>query len=256
LHTNTSIRNTPVSINVTARSKVSISSTTFNGNPVLADFTSETWVEIGEINSLGTWGAKGKEITASVLTDGYMRRLKGTIDSGTVELVVLRDPTDKGQNAAHVAAQSFDTYLFKAELHDAIIADQPNSVFYFRASVMSAENKFGDADNIIETTFSLGITGQITEVPASVAIVFSPVAGALPGATTATPYTETVAATGGLGTVTYSVSVGTLPTGLTLNAATGVISGTHTGTGSFNFSIEADFSGFGTAVAAYTLAVA
>jgi hypothetical protein len=244
-----------VSINVTAKSKVSISSTAFNANPVLEDFTSETWTEIGEINSLGTWGAKGKEITASVLTDGYMRRLKGTIDSGTVELVVLRDPTDVGQNAAHVAAQSFDTYLFKVELNDAIIAEQPNSIFYFRASVMSAENKFGDADNIIETTFSLGITGQITEVPATVAITFSPVAGALPGATSASPYTETVAATGGLGTVTYAVSVGTLPASLTLNAATGVISGTTSATGSHSFTISAEFSGFGEAVAAYTLVV-
>jgi hypothetical protein len=244
-----------MSINVTAKSKVSISATTFNGNPVLDDYTSETWTEIGEINSLGTWGAKGKEITASVLTDGYMRRLKGTIDSGTVELVVLRDPTDMGQNAAHVAAQSFDTYLFKVELNDAIIAEQPNSIFYFRASVMSAENKFGDADNIIETTFSLGITGQITEVPATVAITFAPVAGALPGATSGTAYTETVAATGGLGTVTYAVTVGTLPASLALNAATGVISGTTSATGSHSFSVTASFSGFGEAVAAYTLLV-
>jgi hypothetical protein len=244
-----------MSINVTAKSKVSISSVAFNGNPVLADYTSETWVEIGEINSLGTWGAKGKEITASVLTDGYMRRLKGTIDSGTVELVVLRDPTDVGQNAAHVAAQSFDTYLFKVELNDAIIAEQPNSIFYFRASVMSAENKFGDADNIIETTFSLGITGQITEVPATVAITFAPAAGALTGATASTAYTDTIAATGGLGVVSYAVTVGTLPAGLTLNAATGVISGTTTATGAHSFSITAEFSGFGEGEAAYTLLV-
>src|SRR6185437_6539022 len=227
-----------MSINVTAKSTVYISSTAFNADPQLSDFTSATWVEIGEVNNLGTWGAKGKEITASVLTDGYMRRLKGTIDSGTVELVVLRDPTDVGQNAANVAAQSWDTYLFQVELNDAIIADQPNSIFYFRASVMSAENKFGDADNIIETTFSLGITGQITEVPASVTITFDPVAGALTAGTSGSPYSETVTATGGLGTVTYAVKDGdSLPSGLSLNSATGAITGTHTGTGDFNFHI-------------------
>lgn len=246
-----------MSINVTAKSKVYISSTAFNADPVLDDFTSATWTEIGEVNSLGTWGAKGKEITASVLTDGYMRRLKGTIDSGTVELVVLRDPTDAGQNAGHVAAQGWDTYLFKVELNDAIIAEQPNSIFYFRASVMSAENKFGDADNIIETTFSLGITGQITEVPASVAITFDPVAGALTGGTSGSAYTTTIAATGGLGTVSYAVQDGdSLPTGLSLNSATGAITGTHTGTGDFNFHIVATFDGFGEAAAAYSITFA
>lgn len=245
-----------MSINVTAKSKVSISSTAFNADPQLSDFTSATWTEIGEINSLGTWGAKGKEITASVLTDGYMRRLKGTIDSGTVELVALRDPTDVGQNAANVAAQSWDTYLFKVELNDAIIEDQPNSIFYFRASVMSAENKFGDADNIIETTFSLGITGQITEVPASVTITFAPAAGALTAGVVSTPYAgETIAATGGLGTVTYAVTTGTLPTGLSLNAATGAISGTPSADTSASFTITASFSGFGEATAVYSIAV-
>jgi hypothetical protein len=66
---------------------------------------------------------------------------------------------------------------------------------------------------------------------------------------------ETIAATGGLGTVTYAVTVGTLPTGLTLNAATGAISGTPSAAGTSDFSIEATFSGFGTSVAAYSLVV-
>jgi Putative Ig domain len=246
-----------MSINVTAKSQVFISSAAFNATPELSDFTSQTWVQIGEIDNLGTWGAKGKEVTAVVLSDGYTRRLKGSIDSGTVELVTLRDPTDVGQNAAIAAATGWDTWLFKVELNDAIIDGQPNSIYYFRASVMSAENKFGTADNIIETTFNLGITGQITEVPASVAITFNPVAGALTGGTHEVAYTETIAATGGLGTVSYALDAASapLPTGLTLNAATGVISGTPTTAGSYSFTIDATFSGFGEASAAYTLVI-
>ena len=64
-----------------------------------------------------------------------------------------------------------------------------------------------------------------------------------------------LSATGGLGTVTYSVSVGTLPASLTLNAAMGVISGTTSATGSHSFTITASFSGFGEDEAAYTLLV-
>ncbi len=43
---------------------------------------------------------------------------------------------------------------------------------------------------------------------------------------TQTGYSQTLAVTGGTAPLTWSVSVGTLPTGLTLNASTGVISGT------------------------------
>jgi hypothetical protein len=244
-----------MSINVTAKSKVYISDSAFNANPILTDYTGQTWVEIGEITSLGSFGAKGKEVVASVLDDAYIRRLKGSIDSGTVELVVLRDPFDVGQIAARAASQAYDTFLFKVELNDAITNTGTNSIFYFRASVMGSESRYGTADDLIETTFALGITGQILEVPAAVTIVFSPVAGALPGATSGTPYTETISATGGLGTVTYAVTTGSLPAGLTLNSASGVISGTTTATGSHSFSITATFGGAGADDAAYTLLV-
>ncbi len=52
-------------------------------------------------------------------------------------------------------------------------------------------------------------------------------AATLPAATSGTPYSQTVAATGGVSPYTYAMSVATpLPSGLTLNATTGVISGT------------------------------
>src|ERR1700678_852235 len=53
-----------------------------------------------------------------------------------------------------------------------------------------------------------------------------------------TTFTATLAATGGSGTYTWSVSTGTLPPGLTLSSA-GVISGTPTTAGLSNFTVEA-----------------
>ncbi len=47
-----------------------------------------------------------------------------------------------------------------------------------------------------------------------------------------------MAAVGGQAPYTYAVVVGSLPTGLTLNSTTGVISGTPTAAGSFNFTIK------------------
>jgi hypothetical protein len=240
---------------VAAKAHVYISNAAFNANPTQDDYEAQTWVEIGDVADLGSWGAKGKEVTATVLGDGYTRRMKGMIDSGTVDLKVLRSPLDPGQSLARAAASEWDTYLFKVTLNDAPNETGDPSTFYFRASVMSAENSFADGNKYIETTLSLGITGAILEIPADVNITFAPAAGALTAATHSDPYTVTIAATGGIGVVSYAVTTGTLPAGLTLNAATGVISGTPSAAGSGSFSITATFDGAGEAVAAYTLAI-
>jgi hypothetical protein len=53
----------------------------------------------------------------------------------------------------------------------------------------------------------------------------------LPPASVGKPYTATLQSSGGLGTASWAVTVGSLPAGLTLNAATGVISGTPNAAG-------------------------
>lgn len=59
----------------------------------------------------------------------------------------------------------------------------------------------------------------------------------LPGGTVGTAYYQTISASGGSGGYTFSVSAGSLPTGLTLNSSTGKLSGTPTTAGSYSFTI-------------------
>jgi hypothetical protein len=61
----------------------------------------------------------------------------------------------------------------------------------------------------------------------------------LPNCTVNQPgYSQTISATGGTGTLKFSVTAGTVPTGLTLSS-TGVLSGTPTTKGSFTFTVTA-----------------
>ena len=56
--------------------------------------------------------------------------------------------------------------------------------------------------------------------------------------TTGTAYSQTVAASGGTSPYSWSVSAGTLPAGLTLNASTGEISGLPTTAGTSSFTVK------------------
>jgi uncharacterized delta-60 repeat protein len=82
-------------------------------------------------------------------------------------------------------------------------------------------------------------------------VSFTP--ASLPDATVGTAYSQTIVASGG--TLTYALALATgstLPAGLTLNPATGVISGTPTATGNSTFTIQAT-SGTCTGSQTYTL---
>lgn len=244
-----------MTINTTAKSRVFIGSTSNNDIALLDDFEAVTWVEIKEVENLGEAGPEASVQTFLSLADGYVRKLKGSIDSGTIELIVGRDPVDPGQNKAREAVADWNKYPIKVVLNDKPTPTGTDTVFYFRAVVASARNDLGDADNITRTTISLAIDGQILELPAAPAVTLSPASGALAAATQGTPYSATVTASGGIGTVSYAVTAGTLPTGVTLNAATGAISGTPSATGTSNFTITATYTGGGEAEGEYSIVV-
>lgn len=64
-----------------------------------------------------------------------------------------------------------------------------------------------------------------------------PVAEGLKGGNVGTAYSETIGTQGGTSPYTYAVTTGSLPTSTTLNASTGVISGTPTVAATSTFTI-------------------
>jgi large repetitive protein len=87
--------------------------------------------------------------------------------------------------------------------------------------------------NVIDANNGIATTSITLVVAPTLALSFP----APPGAVVSTVYSDTLTATGGTTPYAWSVSVGTLPGGLMLNASTGVLAGTPTTAGTYNFTV-------------------
>jgi len=99
-----------------------------------------------------------------------------------------------------------------------------------------AEDLAGNQEAVKTETYLIG-TSTLTITTSS-----------LPSGTFDIPYNQTLTATGGVLPYNWSIISGTLPDGLTLNSSTGVISGTPTATGIFNFTVQVTDANSSTAV--------
>jgi len=107
-------------------------------------------------------------------------------------------------------------------------------------------------------TGTMTIAGQtftVTQSGGCPAISVNPANATLTAGTVGTAYSQTFTQTGGVGAVNFTVSAGALPTGLTLNSSTGVLSGTPTTANTFSFTVRATDVNNCTGERAYSLAI-
>src|SRR5207237_71146 len=78
----------------------------------------------------------------------------------------------------------------------------------------------------------------------------------LPGGAQNVAYSTTLAASGGIQPYSWSVASGTLPSGLSLNSGTGVISGTPTATGTSSFTVQVTDANSQTATQGLSITIA
>jgi hypothetical protein len=114
------------------------------------------------------------------------------------------------------------------------------------------------------SNFSVTVTDSQTPTPAtktanlSITVSVAPLSvttTSLLGGSVSNAYSQTLQANGGTPPYTWSISAGTLPTGLSVNANTGAITGTPTATGVSNFTVKVTDSAAATATANLSITI-
>lgn len=124
------------------------------------------------------------------------------------------------------------------------------------SATVGVEN--GDATNGTQISFNSasiasGTAYRCTDNAGPTPVVVS--TSSLPVGTTGTGYSSTLAASGGSGSYSWSVTSGSVPTGLTLNA-NGTLTGTPSATGSFTFEATATDTASASGAKSFTVTVA
>jgi uncharacterized protein YhjY with autotransporter beta-barrel domain len=127
------------------------------------------------------------------------------------------------------------------------LSGSPTAAGNFNFTVTATDSSTG-------TSAPFTVSGSYTLAIVAPTITLSPTT--LPVPAVGSAYSQTITASEGhLMTFTYNVTSGLLPTGLNLDVNTGVLSGTPTAAGPFNFTITATDSGGFTGSQAYSLSV-
>ncbi|KWT70773.1 hypothetical protein APY04_0834 [Hyphomicrobium sulfonivorans] len=125
------------------------------------------WIQVEEIEDFGEHGDTSEEITFTSVSDGRVRKLKGSRNAGTKAIVVGRDPLDDGQVALDAAEKTDFNYAFKVQYKDAPSPSHTNSIEYFVGLVLSRPVNQGAENNVVRKTYNVSINSPIFEAPAS-----------------------------------------------------------------------------------------
>lgn len=120
-----------------------------------------TYVEIGEVESIGDYGDTINDVTFSALASGRAKHLKGLADAGSVELSIGFDAGDAGQIKLVEAFLDRSRYDYPIKV---VYVD--GEIDYMAAKVMSNKKTGISVEGVLKRAVTLGINSEIYEVEA------------------------------------------------------------------------------------------
>jgi hypothetical protein len=122
-------------------------------------FAALSYVNVGEIVSLGEHGATYALVTHSPLDSRRVKKFKGSVNDGSMALALGMDITDAGQVLLIAGA---DGVAVDTE-HSVEITYQDGSIEYFTCMVMSYTRNPSTIDTIIGANVTVELNNQIID---------------------------------------------------------------------------------------------
>jgi len=131
-----------------------------------SDFTTETWVEIKETEGLGSVGDTAEIISVKSIAEQRVKKVKGSRDAGTMEVICGINAADPGQIAVITAERTIHNYAFRLVLNDAPQGGTASERLFI-AMVASTREQFDQADAVMKMNISLAVNSNIVRVDAA-----------------------------------------------------------------------------------------
>lgn len=156
-----------MTVNTASGVRLAIGPAPASKTPTLMAYAAMTYVDVGEIETLGNFGDKSASVNFVSLADARTRKLKGPRDAGDMTVTVGDDPNDAGQLAMIAAEASIGDFCFCVTLNDQITSSGSSSKHYFYGKVGSKELAPGAAANVVKRNFSVWVNSPIVETSSS-----------------------------------------------------------------------------------------
>ena len=121
-----------------------------------AGFVALTFTEVGEVATLGDFGATFEDVTFVPLKTGITEHRKGGVDYGELSMSIAYDEADAGQiliKSGVDGANRDVIYSHKIELTG-------GEIFYFTGQFFSAPYSIADASSMVTQSVTVKLTNQ------------------------------------------------------------------------------------------------
>lgn len=133
-----------------------------------AGYAALTYVDAGCLESIGSFGGTATLTEFTCLNTGIVQKVKGSRNSGDLEITLALDDASPGYDALLAAYeyQGSGVYHFKIQYENAPNATGTGAIRYFSGHVSSFQENVADADSVVTATVTIGITTPIIRVDA------------------------------------------------------------------------------------------
>ena len=123
-------------------------------------FEALTFTEVGEVTSVGEYGASQEVVNHQPLKTGITEKFKGFTNFGSVTVELGRDATDAGQQALDSGASGANKFVE----HSFKVTYPSGDVDYFTGKIFGYTKNPGGANSIVGASSNIEINTSIVEV--------------------------------------------------------------------------------------------